>query len=70
MAWQGYVADHPIKFVLASEDKADAGKFVGTLGAPDGSPDIETVVAHQPGTISFSCEDQPSIMFGAIEIVR
>jgi hypothetical protein len=45
------------------------GSFTATVGAPDGSPDINTVIAHQPGSIAFKCSNHPAIMFGAVQVV-
>ena len=68
VTWQGDVADHPLDFALGT-DGPDAGSFTGTLGAPDGSPDIDTIIAHQPGSIAFKCSNHPTIMFGAVQVV-
>ncbi len=70
VTWQGDLADHPLHFVLDADGSGpDAGSFTGTLGAPDGSPDIDTMIAHQPGSIAFTCSDHPAIMFGAVQVV-
>lgn len=66
VTWQGDLADHPLELVLHA-DGPDAGSF--TIGAPDGSPDGTTVIAHQSGTLAFKCRVHPSTMFGAVQIV-
>lgn len=70
VTWQGNLADHPLDFVLGTDGAGpDAGSFTATVGAPDGSPDINTVIAHQPGSIAFKCSNHPAIMFGAVQVV-
>jgi len=68
VTWQGALAEHSLRYVL-SADGEDAGAFNATVGAPDGSPDVDTVTAHQPGKIVFTCTDHPSIMFGVVQVV-
>jgi hypothetical protein len=39
------------------------------LQHPDGSPDIDTIIAEQPGSIAFKRSDHRAMMFGAVQVV-
>lgn len=71
VTWKGDLTSHPISYKLAST--ADGGfgdaATVFVLGDADGGATQNTARADEPLTIAFTCDNHPSIMFGAVDVV-
>jgi plastocyanin len=71
ITWQGDLAAHPISYVVTAASGvqvADASSLF-VVGLPDGSPNQNTGTMGQPGTIAFKCDNHPTVMFGAVQVV-
>ena len=71
ITWQGDLADHPISYVVkaASGTAAPDAASLFVVGLPDGSPNQNTATMGQAGTIAFKCDNHPTVMFGAVQVV-
>jgi plastocyanin len=72
VTWQGDLADHPISYTITARAGGDAGDAGSTFvqGLPDGAPTQNTGTMGQPATIAFRCDNHPSVMFGAVDVVE
>ncbi len=73
VTWSADFAIYSMSYKLVSSTDGGfqnraATEFV--LGDPDGGHTTETATAPEPMTISFTVQEHPTTMFGAVDIVR
>jgi hypothetical protein len=71
VTWKGDLSSHPIsyKLIAAADGGFNDAATVATHGDADGGATQDTVQANDEMTIAFRCDEHPTIMFGAVDVV-
>ena len=71
VTWKGDLGHYSLsyKFVSTSPEGPSDAATVVVLGDRDGGASQDTVMTPDPTTIAFTCDDYPTIMFGAVDVV-
>jgi hypothetical protein len=72
ITWKGDLKSHPISYKLVSTAQGGFGDAGSTfvIGDADGGATQDTARSDEPLTMAFTCDDHPTIMFGAVDVVR
>jgi plastocyanin len=68
ITWKGDLANHPLEFDVSGLGGPGTARF--ELAGPDGSPNENSVTVLNAGTMAYHCAHHPSLMVGAVQVVK